>query len=97
MENSDRRPTIYNVDLYANKDFKFSGFTVSLFLRVYNLFDRLNERDVFSDTGRAVYTLAPLYTGGLRPRGLNMLDEYFIRPDFYSAPREINVGFTLSF
>jgi outer membrane receptor protein involved in Fe transport len=97
VENSDRRPTIYNVDMYAYKDFKFKGFVVSLFLRAYNLLDRKNEIDVFTDTGRAGYTLAPLYTGGLRPRGLNTLDAYFVRPSFYSAPREINIGFTIKF
>jgi outer membrane receptor protein involved in Fe transport len=97
VENSARRPTIYNVDLYAIKDFRFSGMKYSIFMRVYNVFDRKNELDVFSDTGRAGYSLAPLYVGGLRPRGLNSLEKYFIRPDFYSAPREVNIGFSFEF
>lgn len=97
VENSARRPSILNVDLYAFKMLPFKNFHFSVFLRVYNLIDRKNENDVFSDTGRAGYTLAPLYTGGLRPRGLNTLSSYFIRPDFYSAPRELNIGFSLEF
>jgi hypothetical protein len=35
--------------------------------------------------------------GGLRPRGLNSLNEYYVRPDFYSAPREVEVGFSMEF
>jgi len=97
VENSARKPMVYNVDLYAYKDVKVGSFYLTLFLRAYNLFDRLNENNVFTDTGRAGYSLAPLYTGGLRPRGLNRLDEYFIRPDFYSSPREVNIGVKFKF
>jgi len=59
---------------------------------VYNLFDRLNERDVYSDTGRATYSTEPLYVGGARPRGLNTLEDYYVRPNFYSAPRRVLIG-----
>ena len=97
VENSARRPNFISADLYAYKIIPLKDLRFYVFLRVYNLFDRKNETDVFSDTGRAGYSLAPLYTGGLRPRGLNTLDSYFIRPDFYSAPREVNIGFTLEF
>jgi len=69
----------------------------TFFFRVFNLFDRLNEKEVFADTGRAGYTLAPLYMGGLRPRGLNTLEQYFIRPDFYSEPRRIQFGIEFGF
>ena len=70
---------------------------MTLFMRAYNLFDRLNEDNVFSDTGRAGYSLAPLYAGGLRPRGLNSLNDFYIRPDFYSRPREVNIGVKFKF
>lgn len=97
VENSARRPTQYNMDFYAYKNFPVGNMNLSLFMRVYNLFDRRNEIDVFTDTGRAGYSLAHFYAGGKRPRGINTLDEYFIRPDFYSAPREVNIGFSLEF
>lgn len=97
IENSARRPSVFNVDAYIYKNLKFGGYGAQLFLRVFNLFDRKNERDVYSDTGRAGYTLAPLYTGGLRPRGVNTLDEYFVRPDFYAPPRQIQVGMEFKF
>jgi outer membrane receptor protein involved in Fe transport len=91
-ENSARRPTVYTVDLYAYKYFRLAGLRTSLYLRVFNLFDRLNELQVFTDTGRAGYSLAEITVGGLRPRGINTLREYFTRPDFYSAPRQIQLG-----
>ena len=69
----------------------------SLFLKIYNLLDRLNERDVFSDTGRADYSTEPLYFGAGRPRGLNTLEDYYIRPNFYSAPRRIQIGLEVGF
>ena len=97
VENSGSKPGVYNVDLYAYKTLKIYNLKFSLFLRIYNLFDRKNERDVFTDTGRAGYSLAHFYAGDQRPRGLNTLDEYFIRPDFYSDPREVNIGFSLEF
>ncbi|MBD3223180.1 MAG: TonB-dependent receptor plug domain-containing protein [Caldithrix sp.] len=97
FENSVRKPDQFNVDLYAYKDFQWGGLTYSFFVRAFNLFDRLNEQNVFTDTGRAGYTLAPLYVGGLRPRGLNTLEQYFIRPDFYSAPRRVQIGVEMEF
>ncbi len=97
VENNGRRPDEFYVDIHANKTFNLFGLRNTFFLKIYNLFDRLNENEVFNDTGRAGYTLEPLYVGGLRPRGLNTLEQYFIRPDYYSEPRRIQIGFELGF
>ena len=69
---------------------------LSVFLKVYNLFDTANELDVFGDTGRAGYTLE-LTRAQEAPRGVNTLEEYYTRPDFYSAPRQVVVGATVGF
>lgn len=97
VENSGRKPNVYTVDVYAYKNIRVFGLKYTLFLRVYNLFDRLNELNVFTDTGRAGYTLAPLYVGGLRPRGINRLEDYYVRPDFYSEPRRVQIGLEVEF
>jgi len=97
VENSQRRPTVATVDLYAQKYFKLGGLRYGVFLRVYNLFDRLNELEVYTDTGRAGYSLVRFYAGDRRPRGLNTLDEYLLRPDFYSEPRQVVVGASVEF
>jgi hypothetical protein len=65
-------------------------------LKVYNLFDTANELDVFGDTGRAGYTLE-LTRAQEAPRGVNTLQQFFTRPDFYSAPRQITLGASVNF
>jgi len=97
FENSGRKPDQFTTDVYLYKSIALISMKFQLFLRVFNLFDRLNEKDVFTDTGRANYTLAPLYVGGLHPRGINSLDQYFIRPEYYTEPRQIQFGLELQF
>jgi outer membrane receptor protein involved in Fe transport len=96
LENSDNRPAFYNVDLYCTKEISLSGVHMSLFLKVYNLFDTANELDVFGDTGRAGYTLE-LTRAQAAPRGANTIQEYYTRPDFYAAPRQVVIGATVGF
>jgi outer membrane receptor protein involved in Fe transport len=96
LENSDNKPSYFNVDLYLTKYMELFGTQFSVFLKIYNLFDTANELDVFGDTGRAGYTLE-LTRAQEAPRGVNTLQEYFTRPDFYSAPRQITLGASLNF
>jgi hypothetical protein len=97
LENSDNRPGFYNVDMYVTKYLTlFGSYRVSVFLKIYNLFDTANELNVFTDTGRAGYTLALTQEQPL-VRGVNSLAEYFTRPDYFSAPRQIIVGAAFSF
>jgi len=102
--NSGRRPITSKVDLFAEKSFKLFNNTLVIFLKVFNLFDTLNERLVYEDTGRATYTLVQV-TGGAqavddlaaRIPGLHTSSEYFNRPNYYSAPRQILAGFSIEF
>ena len=96
LENSENKPTYFNVDLYLTKYLELFGQQFSVFLKVYNLFDTANELDVFGDTGRAGYTLE-LTRAQEAPRGVNTLQQYFTRPDFYSAPRQITLGASMNF
>lgn len=94
LVNSDRKPSYVNFDVYASKSFTINGTSASVFARIYNLFDTQNETEVYSDTGRAFPNLQ--YQTGI-PQGLNTKDEYLFRPDFYSAPRRVTIGFNVSF
>jgi outer membrane receptor protein involved in Fe transport len=96
LENSDSKPGIFNVDMYITKYLKLFGKQFSVFAKVYNLFDTANEQDVFGDTGRAGYTLE-LTRAQEAPRGANTIEEYFTRPDFFSSPRQIIIGASVSF
>ena len=95
LENSSNKPSYMNYDLYITKYFEIAGTKLSVFAKAYNLFDIKNENEIFGDTGRAGYTLE-LTRSQEAPRGVNTLEEYYTRPDFYSAPRQIVVGVNLS-
>ena len=97
LENGGRKPAIMTIDLYLTKDLRLFRQSVTFFVRAYNILDRLNERDVFSDTGRSGYSTEPLYFGGEHPRGINSVEQYYVRPDFYYEPRLIQLGFELKF
>lgn len=96
LENSDNRPTFFTTDIYLTKYVTFLEKVFSIFLKIYNLFDNQNEINVFTDTGRAGYTLE-LTRPQEAPRGVNTLQEYFTRPDYYSSPRQVIVGASVSF
>ncbi len=94
LVNSDRKPSYLNFDTYASKSVKIKGMNASIFARIYNVFDIKNETSVYDDTGRAFPNLQ--YNTGI-PQGLNTKEEYLFRPDFYSAPRRVSIGLSLSF
>ncbi|MFW5972528.1 MAG: TonB-dependent receptor [Bacteroidota bacterium] len=94
LENSARRPGFTTFDLFGTKEFTFAGIRGGLFTRVYNVFDTRNEVNIFSDTGRAFPNMR-FHAG--EPHGLNSKEEFFTRPDFYSAPRMVSIGARISF
>ena len=96
FENSSRRPFNYNIDLRLSKQFVLGKMKYKLFVKVYNIFDRKNEINVYEDTGRAGYSLISHYIGERRGY-VNSLEEWLTRPDFYSEPRKILVGFDVEF
>jgi outer membrane receptor for ferrienterochelin and colicin len=62
FENSDRKPSFYNLDLSAYKAFPLPGaprVRLLVTLNVLNLLDTANEDNVFASTGRAGYTAYP--------------------------------------
>jgi outer membrane receptor protein involved in Fe transport len=91
FENSGRKPFNYNVDLRISRRVMFLKQDFNIFVKVYNLFDRKNEIDVYTDTGRAGYSLISQFLGD-RVGHVNTLDEWLTRPDYYSEPRKILVG-----
>ena len=105
VQNSDRQPVQWNVDLKAEKFFDLGQFTYSIFLQVDNLFDTQNERFVFASSGRALFSISettdPDRFDDLRNRiergdvGLispEVLDNFFADPRALSTPRLIRIG-----
>ena len=98
FENNGRKPPTYNVDLKSFLNFPLTkAIQISAHINVYNLFDIRNELTVYSNTGRSTYSLAPTYTPQYSGPMLNSLDEYLVVPSYYSAPKQIKVGISLSF
>jgi outer membrane receptor protein involved in Fe transport len=109
-QNSDRQPMQWNVDLKIEKFFTVSGFDMSVFVQVDNLFDVENELYVYANSGRALYnieqTLQPEDLAGIRNRilrgdpgliPLSGIDNYYANPGYISTPRLVRVGASLVF
>jgi hypothetical protein len=97
LTNSSLKPPTYEVDLRAYKDFFFGGQRFTLFLRIFNLLDQLNEVNVFDDTGRAGETIDKKNAeNNINPliERYNTIDEWFIDATHYSEPRRIELGLT---
>jgi hypothetical protein len=92
IENSARRPGVATVDLFATRTLHLGGLEPGLFLRVYNLLDARNVTNVYTDTGLPTPNLRTSSGAAL---GLNSKDEFFRRPDFYVAPRLVQLGVSL--
>ena len=93
FENSERKPPQYSFDLKAQKEYIIMGTVYSVYVKAYNIFDRKNEKIVYSDTGRAGYNIDP----PVGVRGVNTLDEFLTRPDYYSEPRRVIIGVSAGF
>ncbi len=85
-ENSSRKQNAVIVDMRAEKYVSIFGAKMTVFARVFNLFDaRFNNGFVFSDTGSPDYSLTPSVDVGT-----------LINPQRYFPPRRIEIGFSLS-
>lgn len=102
--NSGRKPYQSSVDLLAEKSFEFNNIEMTIFVKVFNLFDTLNERLVYDNTGRATYSLDQIkgpakqvdeYAATIP--GAHSSQEYFNRPNYYQPPREVRVGLSIEF
>jgi len=98
-KNSRRAPGQLTVDLRANKDFAFGAFNLSVFLRVFNLLDARNASSVYGETGQATATPVQLGVGGLSSaiNRVNTVEDYLVRPDFYTEPRQVQFGVSLNY
>lgn len=98
LVNSQRKPGFYNVDLRAYKDIALPYGSITVFARVFNLFDSLSELNVFSDTGRAGFTRDQDIAEATNPPEIvNSLQQWFTIPTHYAEPRRIEVGMTYRF
>jgi outer membrane receptor for ferrienterochelin and colicin len=97
-ENSQTKPTYWNVDMRLFKDINIFSKRWSLFLRVFNLFDTMNEVNVYDDTGRAGFTTDLERNRASNPQQyVNTIDEWYLDITHYSEPRRIEFGLMFDF
>jgi outer membrane receptor for ferrienterochelin and colicin len=96
--NSGDKPNLFNVDLRVYKDFEISPLLLTVFLRVFNIFDANNPVNVYTDSGDPYFTFAKLEAQRINPTLYNnTLDEFYTDPTYFSDPRRIELGFGLNF
>jgi outer membrane receptor for ferrienterochelin and colicin len=94
--NSQRKPSNITFDMRAFKTIMIGKQSITLSLKVFNLFDTKNANDVFSDTGDPERTLQGRNVAD-NPQRVNTVADYLKSPWFFSTPREVQVGFEMSF
>ena len=96
--NSSRKPITSSVDFRASKNFVFQKLNFTLFARIKNLFDTLNENIVYNDSGQAGYTrYKDLAKAQNTDESINTIDQWFENETFYSNPRRIEIGLNIDF
>jgi hypothetical protein len=98
-ENGGLKPSTYNVDFRAEKNFSFFGAQWNFFVLVYNIFDIHNEINVDARTGRAnQHFFTEAEGSGPGPIfGMNTYAQYLNNPTSFSTPRNFRFGFNLDF
>jgi outer membrane receptor for ferrienterochelin and colicin len=93
LENSEFKPSTFNVNVRGFYKFELLGLTPEVFIRVTNILDRLNETGVYNDTGRAGFTGDEERIEALNvATPVNSIAELFNSPYNYSEPRRIEIG-----
>ncbi len=100
--NSASKPARWSIDLKAKKMLKIGDLETTLFLKIDNIFDHLNQEQVYASTGRAdqiarVPDEQKLLEERLRLEGLFTLNDIDIRPENFSQPRKVQLGLEVKF
>jgi hypothetical protein len=86
VRNSGLKPSGLLVDLRAEKNFSLPGWNLSVFARVFNLFNaRFFNGSVFANSGSADYSTTP-YSDRVA----------LADPTRYYAPRRIEIGVSMN-
>lgn len=96
--NSQYKPTIFNIDMRAYKDFPIGNATITIFAKVFNLFDLDNPVNVYDNSGDPSFTFDKLDAQKTNPKTYyNTLDQYYTNPFFFSQPRRVEAGLSFNF
>jgi len=98
LTNAGTKPPTLTIDAKSYYRFTLSGrYSVELFIRIQNLFDKLNEVNVYDETGRAGFTTDEARVEALNIKTpINSVHEWFTDPTYYSEPRRVEIGMRIS-
>ena len=99
-KNSRLKQSTINFNLKLFRNINLGFVKGRILMNIYNLFDKRNENNVWSDSGRAGVSRIienalineSKYEEILRP---NTVKDYYNHPEWYSNPREIQFGFEI--
>jgi outer membrane receptor for ferrienterochelin and colicin len=98
LTNSQLKPSFFDIDMDANYRFAVDKTQIVVYVRVFNLFDIMNEVNVFNDSGRAGFTIDEATAIQNNPHQyVNTIGQWFSIPTNYSEPRRIEFGMNLEF
>jgi outer membrane receptor protein involved in Fe transport len=83
--NNRNKPDGFTIDLNAFKRFRIVNLDLEVFLRIYNLLDFKNPQQVYTDSGKPDYTV-------YEKQAVEADPTWFVRPDYYAEPRQIQIG-----
>lgn len=96
--NNQHKPARFNLDMNAYYNLiSIGGVNVKLTLLAYNLFDRLNERLVNSNTGRAYQVVVLESDLSGHRSNYHEFEEQVLDPSNFMTPRVVKFGLKLSF
>ncbi len=95
-ENSARKPSVNTSDLRLFKKFRVSKMDLAVFMYVFNVFDQRAPHSVWSDTGSPYYTLETR-NASFDAKRVSTLEDNASHPEWFSEPRQVQVGVSLSF
>ena len=95
--NSGRQPATSQFDLLIDKGFRIGAVRYSGFLRVANLFDRINCVQVFTNTGTCDAGLRDFLNRRVGNTGDATTSTAFDQPEYIGARRSLSTGITINF
>jgi hypothetical protein len=94
---SGRQPSIQNINLNLDKQFRIQNVSYSAFFRVSNLFDRVNCNQVFANTGDCRAGLREFLNRRVGNTGDVTTSTGYDQPEYIGARRQLFTGITVNF
>lgn len=95
--NAGRQPATSQIDLLVDKGFRIGAVRYSGFLRVSNLFDRINCVQVFVNTGTCDAGLRDFNNRRVGNTGDATTSTAFDQPEYIGTRRSLSTGITINF